>query len=64
MTWTREDGWVWVFVNVDHWSAEAWTHVAKRGDRIAALQPVYDAVVDRFGGLDPDVARGIQLRHD
>lgn len=64
MAWTREDGWVWVFANVDHWSAEAWTHVAKRGDRIAALQPVYDAVIDRFGGLGPDVARGISLRHD
>src|SRR5690606_23808032 len=44
--------------------AEAWTHVAKTGDRIAALQPVYDAVIDRFGGLGPDVARGISLRHD
>lgn len=64
MAWTRLDGWVWVFANVDHWSAEAWTHVAKVGDRIAALQPVYDAVIDRFGGLGPDVARGIQLRHD
>lgn len=59
MAWTRLDGWVWVFANVDHWSAEAWTHVAKTGDRIAALQPVYDAVIDRFGGLGPDVARGI-----
>jgi transposase InsO family protein len=64
MTWTRVDGWVWVFVCVDHWSAEAWTHVAKVGDRIAALQPVYDAVVDRYGRLDADVARGIKLRHD
>lgn len=22
--WTRNDGWVWAFVNVDHCSAEAW----------------------------------------
>jgi len=64
MAWTRLDGWVWVFVCVDHWSAESWTHVAKVGDRIAALQPVYDAVIDRFGQLGPDVARGISLRHD
>ena len=63
VAWTREDGCVWVFANVDHRSAEAWTHVAKTGDRIAALQPVY-AVIDRFGGLSPDVARGISLRHD
>jgi putative transposase len=64
MAWTRADGWVWVFACVDHYTAEAWAHVAKIGDRFAALQPVYDAVIDRFGGLDADVARGIALRHD
>ena len=64
MAWTRVDGWVWVFACVDHYTAEAWAHVAKVGDRFAALQPVYDAVVDRFGGLGPDVARGLSLRHD
>lgn len=64
MAWTGDDGWVWVFVCVDHWSAEAWCHVAKIGDRIAALQPLYDAVMDRFGQLGPDVGRGVKLRHD
>jgi putative transposase len=64
MAWTRTDGWVWVFACVDHYTAEAWIHVAKVGDRFAALQPVYDAVIDRFGGLGADVARGLQLRHD
>jgi HTH-like domain len=64
MAWTRVDGWVWVFVCVDHYTAEAWTHVAKVGDRFAALQPVYDAVIDRWGRLDADVARGLSLRHD
>ena len=64
MAWTRVDGWVWVFVCVDHYTAEAWAHVAKVGDRFAALQPVYDAVIDRWGRLDADVARGLQLRHD
>jgi transposase InsO family protein len=34
------------------------------GDRFAALQPAYDAVVDRWGRLDADVARGLALRHD
>ena len=38
--------------------------MAKVGNRFAALQPVYDAVIDRFGALGPDVARGIKLRHD
>jgi transposase InsO family protein len=64
MAWTRTDGWVWVFACVDHYTAEAWAHVAKIGDRFAALQPVYDAVIDRWGRLDADVARGLQLRHD
>ena len=64
MAYTLEDGWVWLFANLDHYTAEAWTHVAARGDRFAALQPVYDAVIDRFGRLDADVARGISLRHD
>jgi putative transposase len=64
MAWTRTDGWVWVFACVDHSTAEAWAHVAKIGDRFAALQPVYDAVIDRWGRLDADVARGLSLRHD
>jgi putative transposase len=64
MAWTRTDGWVWVFVLVDHYTDEAWAHVAKVGNRFAALQPVYDAVIDRFGVLGPDVARGVKLRHD
>lgn len=64
MAWTRTDGWVCVFACVDHYTAEAWCHVAKVGDRIAALQPVQDAVIDRFGQLGPDVARGVKLCHD
>jgi transposase InsO family protein len=64
MAWTRVDGWVWVFACIDHYTAEAWAHVAKIGDRFAALQPVYDAVIDRWGRLDADIARGLALRHD
>jgi hypothetical protein len=64
MAWTRVDGWVWVFACIDHDTAEAWAQVAKVGDRFAALQPVYDAVIDRWGRLDADVARGLSLRHD
>ena len=64
MAWTKDDGWVWVFALLDHYSDEAWAHVAKVGNRFAALQPVYDTVVDRFGALGPDAARGIKLRHD
>lgn len=57
------DGWIWVFVLVDHSAAEAWAHVAKTGDRFAALQPADDAVIDRFGGLEANIARGLWLRH-
>jgi putative transposase len=64
MAWTRHDGWVWVFCCVDHYTAEAWAHVAKLGDRHAALQPLYDAVIDRWGHLDADIARGLSVRHD
>lgn len=64
MAYTNLDGWVWLFAAIDHYSAEAWAHVAARGDRFAALQPVYDAVIDRFGTLDAGIARGISLRHD
>jgi putative transposase len=64
MAWTRLDGWVWIFACIDHFTAEAWAYVAKVGDRFAALQPVYDAVIDRWGRLDADIARGLQVRHD
>lgn len=64
MAYTAKDGWVWAFVAIDHHTAEAWASVARRGDRFAALEPIYDAVRDRFGELAPDVARGISCRHD
>ncbi len=44
MAYTTRDGWVWAFVAVDHYTAEAWATVARRGDRFAALEPIYDAV--------------------
>jgi putative transposase len=64
MAYTQDDGWVWAFIAVDHFSAEAWATVAKRGDRFAATEPIYDAVRQRFGVITPDVARGIAVRHD
>jgi transposase InsO family protein len=64
MAYTRDDGWVWAFVAVDHYTAEAWATVAKRGDRFAATEPIYDAVRQRVGKVAPDVARGIAVRHD
>lgn len=64
MAYTKVDGWVWVFAAIDHYTAEAWASVARRGDRFAALEPIYDAVRDRYGQLAPDIARGVACRHD
>ncbi len=62
MAFTRDDGWVWVFVCVDHYTADAWAHVSASGDRHAALQPVYDAALDGWGELRADIGRGPALR--
>jgi hypothetical protein len=62
---TVRDGKVWLFGVVEHWNAEAlgW-HVAKRGDRYAAVQAVGMAVRNVFGHVSPSAARGVALRHD
>jgi putative transposase len=63
--WTEEDGWVWYFGVADHWNSEClgW-HVAKRGDRYAAMEALRQAVRSGCGGLLPEIARGISLRPD
>jgi len=62
---TVQDGKVWLFGVAEHWNAEAlgW-HVAKRGDRYAAVQAVSMAVRNVFGQISPSAARGVALRHD
>ena len=62
---TVQDGKVWLFGVAEHWNAEAlgW-HVAKRGDRYAAVQAVSMAVRKVFGHVSPSAARGVALRHD
>src|SRR2546423_3977422 len=62
---TVQDGKVRLFGVVEHWNAEAlgW-HVAKRGDRYAAVQAVSMAVRKVFGHISPSAARGVALRHD
>jgi len=62
---TLEDGWVWVFVAVEHWNAECvgW-HVTKHGDRYAALEPISQGVQAQYGSVAADVARGLRLRMD
>lgn len=62
---TLEDGWVWIFVAVEHWNAECvgW-HVVKRGDRYAALEPISQGLTSFYGSVDRDAARGLSLRMD
>jgi len=62
---TVEDGYVWLFSAVEHWSAECvgW-HVVKRGTRYAALEPIAMGLQDIYGGIQAGVARGLSLRMD
>jgi len=62
---TALDGWVWIFSAVDHYTAECvgW-HVAKVGNRFAALEPISMGLDAIYGSLDPEIARGLSLRMD
>lgn len=63
--YTLDDGWVWVFLAVEHWNAECvgW-HVTKTGDRFAALEPIGQGLTNIYGSVAKDVARGLELRMD
>ena len=62
---TLDDGYVWLFSAVEHWSAECvgW-HVVKHGNRYAALEPIAMGLHYIYGGLQAGVARGLSLRMD
>ena len=63
--YTKEDGWCWFFGAVDHCVTDVvgW-HVAKKGDRWAALEPIRQGVRDHMNGYAPRIALGLGLRHD
>ncbi len=63
--WTEEEGWCWFFGAIDHCTDEivGW-HVAKKGDRWAALEPIRQGVRRHFGGFAARMALGLGLRHD
>jgi transposase InsO family protein len=62
---TAEEGMCWIFSAVDHYSCEVvGSHVCKRGDRFAALQPVSQGLAKHFGGIEAEVGRGLSLRMD
>jgi transposase InsO family protein len=62
---TVDDGNMWIFAAVEHWNAECvgW-HVAKFGNRFAALQPISMAIHKIYGATGPGIARGLSLRMD
>ena len=63
--YTEREGWCWFFAAIDHCTAEiVGHHVAKKGDRWAALEPVRQGVRRHFGAFRTKVALGPGLRHD
>ena len=63
--YTERDGWCWWFGAIDHASADivGW-HIAKIGDRWAALEPIRAGVRMAFGAVEKDRARGLAVRCD
>jgi putative transposase len=63
--YTKQDGWCWFFGAVDHCVTDVvgW-HVAKKGDRWAALEPIRQGVRAHMDGYAPRIALGLRLRHD
>lgn len=63
--YTRRDGWCWFFGAIDHFANDVvgW-HVAKRGDRWAALEPIRQGVRTHYRGYVRKIALGLGLRHD
>jgi transposase InsO family protein len=63
--YTAREGWCWFFGAIDHASDDivGW-HVAKVGDRWAALEPIHQGVHRAFGAFGKDVARGLAIRSD
>jgi transposase InsO family protein len=62
---TEKDGWCWFFLAIDH--ADGYVvghHVAKIGDRFAALEPIRQGVVKSFGEFSQNIANGLLLRMD
>ncbi len=63
--YTRRDGWCWLFAAIDHASDRVvGHHVAKIGDRFAALEPIKQGITENFGGYAGAIAAGLKLRLD
>ena len=54
-----------MFIAVDHCSGEfIGTHASSSASRWEALEPIRQGVSRHFGGVGPDTALGLILRHD
>ena len=63
--WTRQDGWIWLFATIDHWNSECvGYHLAKKGDRFAAMESVISGVKKIYGKIEKGVATGLKMRMD
>jgi transposase InsO family protein len=61
--YTEREGWCWFFGAIDHYTTEVmgW-HVAKIGDRWAALEPIRQGMTAAFGSIAPKVALGNEIK--
>jgi len=64
-TVTDRDGTVTIFAAIDHCTAECvGIHAVQRATRFEALEPIRQAVRERFGVFSGGSAAGLRLRHD
>ena len=64
-TVTTQEGRAYVFIAVDHCSGEfIGTHASSSASRWEALEPIRQGLTRHFGGVGPDTAVGLILRHD
>ena len=63
--YTEQEGWCWFFGAIDHYSDDVvgW-HVAKLGDRWAALEPLRQGAREVGAGFRKDGVRGVKVRCD
>jgi transposase InsO family protein len=62
---TEQDGYVPVFVGIDHCGSECvGIHAARQATRFEALEPIRQGVRKNFGELKAAVAAGLAVRHD
>ena len=63
--WTNHDGWIWLFTTIDHWNGECvGYHMAKKGDRFAAMEAVLQGVKRQYGSTKKNVGAGLKMRMD